>query len=254
MNLSGLNSQGTVGTITIPPTIASLSHLLYLDLSKNQFQGHIPSFLGSLSKLTYLNLAFNSFTSIPSEISQLQHLRHLKISNNNLFGTIPSFIGFITSLTNLNLASNNLCQFLNLKLSNNQFAQTPLLFAPVDIINKSSISNELFHRNNSIILFVISRLILVLSHNSLNGSIPSGNISSSLTNLKLGSNFFVSPVFDSLGLGKLSCLSLSQNSLHSVPLFPISIESHLSPSEKMLFGESDPVFPLRIEGIWCHWI
>src|SRR5574342_387344 len=79
---------------SIPPTIAKLNNLKYLDLSWNGLSGSIPSFLGSLPNLDYLDLSFNRLTgSIPSSLANLRHLGALHLDRNKLTGPIPDSFG-----------------------------------------------------------------------------------------------------------------------------------------------------------------
>ncbi|XP_023745085.1 receptor-like protein 47 [Lactuca sativa] len=65
-------------------SLAELSHLKYLDLSRNYFKGsRIPEFIGSLKQLVYLNLSNAGFQGIiPPHIGNLSNLKVLDLSSN----------------------------------------------------------------------------------------------------------------------------------------------------------------------------
>ena len=68
----------------INPSLLDLKHLIYLDLSCNNFHGaQIPKFLGSMGSLRYLNLSFAGFGGlIPHQLGNLSNLQYLNLGNN----------------------------------------------------------------------------------------------------------------------------------------------------------------------------
>ncbi|CAN6543220.1 unnamed protein product [Malus baccata var. baccata] len=68
----------------VNPSLLTLKHLTYLDLSCNDFGGRqFPSFLGSLKGLRYLNLSYAGFDgTIPHQLGNLSSLRYLDLSSN----------------------------------------------------------------------------------------------------------------------------------------------------------------------------
>ncbi|PIA26896.1 hypothetical protein AQUCO_08600046v1 [Aquilegia coerulea] len=87
----------------------SLRFVTNMDLSNNNFVGHIPEQLTNLSGLIGLNLSRNHLTGcVPMKIGQMKSLESLDLSNNRLSGTIPKSIKELTTLSYLNLSNNNL--------------------------------------------------------------------------------------------------------------------------------------------------
>ncbi|KVH87764.1 Leucine-rich repeat-containing protein [Cynara cardunculus var. scolymus] len=104
--LSNLDLQVNNLSGRIPESFGTMDSLLELQLGKNRFNG-----VGSLpTKLQIaLNLSRNDFEGpLPSALSELQALEVLDLSNNGFSGGIPSFLGRMPSLTLLLLSNNNL--------------------------------------------------------------------------------------------------------------------------------------------------
>lgn len=87
-----------------------LSLVTSLDFSENELTGSIPPSIGSLTGMVFLNLSENHLNgSIPSSLAKLQDLQSLDLSRNNLSGTIPpEFSQYLTFLSFLNLSYNQL--------------------------------------------------------------------------------------------------------------------------------------------------
>ncbi|KAH1143308.1 hypothetical protein GYH30_033833 [Glycine max] len=99
LNISGNSFHGSV---------MSLFHgrLEVMDLSRNQFEGHISQ-IEIILGLEYLNLSKTSLIGyIPAEISQLSNLSALDVSINHLTGKIPLLSN--KNLQVLDLSNNNL--------------------------------------------------------------------------------------------------------------------------------------------------
>jgi hypothetical protein len=116
IDLSSNNLSGE-----IPPELAALEGLRFLNLSRNHLSGSIPKGIGTLVILESLDLSWNElYGSIPSSISELMSLNSLNLSNNHLSGEIPTG-SQLQTLVDPSIYSNNfgLCGFpLNIACSN----------------------------------------------------------------------------------------------------------------------------------------
>ncbi|KAF6167451.1 hypothetical protein GIB67_031652 [Kingdonia uniflora] len=113
------------------------SHLVYFDLSENQLSGESFHDLNDAYNLKHLNLAHNRFSQQEfPEISKLPSLEYLNLSRTSMIGKIPTEISYLTSLTTLDLFENHLTSqipdlnvknlhVLNLSL-NNLTGQVPI--------------------------------------------------------------------------------------------------------------------------------
>ncbi|CAA2970736.1 receptor kinase At3g47110 [Olea europaea subsp. europaea] len=188
-------------------SLANCSQLTRLDISNNQFGGHMTGSLANLSsQLSWLNIHKNIISgNIPEEISNLVSLSTLAAGQNFLTGNIPASIGRLRNLRSLYLRFNyfsgeipsslgNLTQLLYLHLENNGF--------------EGSIPSSL---GNFMNLQEID-----LSGNNINGTIPSEvlNQPTLSRNLNLSHNFLTGPLPQEVGqLTFLIALDVSYNSL-----------------------------------------
>lgn len=160
--------------------------LMFLDCSNNLLNGSIPEGLLASANLEVVRLAGNNFTG-PLPVDFSAKLRELDLQNNNLNGSIPQKVTTLRALQKLELSSNHLggnipwnffesssLQYLG--LGRNSFEGGPLL-------NVTSVA-KILHLNLSsckikgsipdLLAASLDRLqCLDLSHNHLNGSIPS---------------------------------------------------------------------------------
>ncbi|GFP89368.1 probable LRR receptor-like serine/threonine-protein kinase at2g24230 [Phtheirospermum japonicum] len=108
VDLSRNQFQGHIAQLNFSPTF-DWSNLLYLDLSENQLSGEFFTDLSRGRNLKHLNLAFNRFTKQQfQQVGMLTHLEYLNLSGTNLIGWIPNNMSHLSSLTTLDLSKNHL--------------------------------------------------------------------------------------------------------------------------------------------------
>ncbi|GLT82427.1 hypothetical protein SLE2022_007990 [Rubroshorea leprosula] len=221
----------------VPSSLASLTHLMKIDLSYNHISGHFPSWITNLTDLRQLNLGSNMLQgSLPSSISRLKNLETLFVYFNNLSG-IVEFDTFLElkSLKSLELGFNNFS--LVIKTPTNR---TIPKFKVLGLASCNLREFPDFLHNQS------ELNVLSLVSNNIHGQIPSWilNLSASLWVLDLSYNNFTSfeesfLVFPSTSL---LYLDLSFNSLKgSLPIPPLFILFYLV-SGNMFNGEIPPQF------------
>ncbi|WMV07094.1 hypothetical protein MTR67_000479 [Solanum verrucosum] len=82
---------------------------LIIDLSRNIFEGQIPSIIGDLIGLRTLNLSHNVLEGhIPVSLQNLSVLESLELSSNKINGENPQQLVSLTFLAVLNLSHNHL--------------------------------------------------------------------------------------------------------------------------------------------------
>nr|CAA05269.1 Hcr9-4E [Solanum habrochaites]CAA73187.1 Cf-4A protein [Solanum lycopersicum] len=82
---------------------------MIINLSKNRFEGRIPSIIGDLVGLRTLNLSHNVLEGhIPVSLQNLSVLESLDLSSNKISGAIPQQLASLTFLEVLNLSHNHL--------------------------------------------------------------------------------------------------------------------------------------------------
>ncbi|KAL3840648.1 hypothetical protein ACJIZ3_025239 [Penstemon smallii] len=108
IDLSKNQFQGHIAQVNFSSDF-SWSNLLYMDFSENQFSGEFFTDLIHAQNLKHLNLAHNRFTVQHfSQVDKLINLEYLNLSRTNLFGEIPSNISRLRSLKKLDLSENHL--------------------------------------------------------------------------------------------------------------------------------------------------
>ncbi|KAI3444014.1 hypothetical protein Pfo_000679 [Paulownia fortunei] len=108
IDLSRNQFQGHIAQVNFSSTF-NWSNLLYLDLSENQLSGEFFTALSHAQNLEHLNLAYNRFTKQQFlQVDVLTNLEYLNLSGTNLIGQIPSNISRLSSLRTLDLSENHL--------------------------------------------------------------------------------------------------------------------------------------------------
>ncbi|XP_052200185.1 probable LRR receptor-like serine/threonine-protein kinase At2g24230 [Diospyros lotus] len=183
IDLSQNQFQGHISQVHFN-SIFDWSHLVYLDLSENQLSGEFLSNLNDAVNLRHLNLAYNRFSkqAFP-EISMLPRLEYLNLSGTNLIGQIPAEISDLSGLRTLDLSKNHLSSHI------------PLL----------SIENL---------------QVLDVSHNNLSGDIPASLLEKlpwmerynfSFNNLTLCASEFSSEILQTAFIGSLNSCPIAAN-------------------------------------------
>jgi EIX receptor 1/2 len=178
----------------ISSSLLGLQHLIYLDLSSNEFSTFFPVFIGSLTKLQYLNLSHNTISgTIPQQLGNLTSLISLDLSWN-YFGLMEDhnldWLRHLSSLRNLNMCQVNLSKvanwpdkvgmlpsLLDLRLSCELSMPTPHVLSNANSSSPLSFLDLSFNQLNSSIFpwllkFTNSLVVLDLRFNELQGSIP----------------------------------------------------------------------------------
>ncbi|KAH9753890.1 Receptor-like protein 13 [Citrus sinensis] len=207
--------------------------LRFLDVSNNNFQGHIPVEIGDiLPSLFSFNISTNALHgSIPSSFGNMNFLRILDLSSNQLTGEIPErlAVGCVNleflALSNNNLKGHLFCRNFNLanlrrlQLEDNRFIGE----IPQSLSKCSSLEG------------------LYLNNNSLSGKIPRwlGNLTS-LQDITMPKNHLEGPIpVEFCQLYSLHILDISDNNISgSLPscFHPLYIKKvHLS--KNMLHGQ-----------------
>ncbi|XP_073273786.1 probable LRR receptor-like serine/threonine-protein kinase At2g24230 [Primulina huaijiensis] len=107
IDLSKNQFQGHIDQVSFSSKF-NWTNLQYLDLSENQFSGGFTDLRNS-QNLRHLNLAHNRFTEQQFlKLDDLTNLEYLNLSGTNLIGQIPSYISRKNSLKILDLSKNRL--------------------------------------------------------------------------------------------------------------------------------------------------
>eukprot|EP00253_Pinus_taeda_P005495 PITA_05495 len=172
----------------ISSSFSNSTHLVELDISENQFSGHIPAELcAKNNQLMGLYQFGNQLSgSIPASLFNCTNLQVIDLGRNQLSGVLPMELGKLMKLQVLDLQNNQLVSGSTLSL--------PILTA---LTNCSAL-----HR-------------IDLSSNHFTGQLPFsiGHLSEKLDYLNLGSNELVGEIPPQIGnLSSLTLLELYSNS------------------------------------------
>ncbi|KAK8517861.1 hypothetical protein V6N12_016699 [Hibiscus sabdariffa] len=232
VNLQYLSLEGNqlIGTYNLE-SFLKFKNLKYLQLSGNKFSLlTTPVMNVTVPKFTILTLAACNLVEFPNFLSGQDELEFLDLSANKIHGFIPKWIWGLSAQTlqALSLTRNLLTGFHKpavvppwiklqmLDLSSNML-QGPLPIPPASIYHYSVSNNLLTGEISSMICNLPSISELDISNNSFSGMLPPclGNLSKSLSVLKLQSNNFRGPIPQTCEKGsQLREIDLSQNKLN----------------------------------------
>eukprot|EP00250_Pteridium_aquilinum_P009020 c18385_g4_i1 orf=2-2764(-) len=213
------------------------AHLQVLDLGGNKLAGLIPFDIYNLSSLTKLCLAKNNFTgSLDGAVGNLVNLEHLMLGPNNLTGTLPANLSACTKLKVFTASSNNfkgrldMIQFDRLLLLESMDVNTNFFYGPIP----SSLAK------------CTALQALNMAKNRLTGTIPSGlsNLKS-LSTLLLSSNSLNGSLRSLVGSKQLVSLILSKNSFDET--FPGTVDG-LSNLQVLALGK------IHLRGFIPEWL
>ncbi|XAR73260.1 Non-specific serine/threonine protein kinase [Bertholletia excelsa] len=215
---------------TIPAGLSNCSRLNWISLSNNQLTGEIPVSFGRLANLAILKLGNNSISgSIPAELGDCKSLIWLDLNTNQLSGAIPPAL--FKQSGNIAVGQLTGKRFIYIKNDGSQQCHGAgnllefggIRWEQLDRISArhpcnssrvyKGITQPTFNHNGSMIL-------LDLSHNNLEGSIPKELGSAYyLSVLNLGHNNLSGPIPQELGgLKMIAIIDLSYNRLNgSIP-------------------------------------
>ncbi|XP_062079898.1 receptor-like protein EIX1 [Humulus lupulus] len=220
----------------IGPSLVDLQHLMYLDLSCNNFS-KIPKFIGSLTKLKYLNFEQNPIVdAFPFQLGNLTKLQVLNLDIDNYGLMIDNNLEWLSHLSSLKIfklsntnftKATNWFQSIKTAPSLSSLRLYNCLFPTIDVINKSSsnsltkldiVYNTIHPKTIPWLLNISSNLFsLTFLENEVRGPLPNcfQNIRT-LAHIDLSYNEFVGGIPKSLGsLCNLQELSLSENNFNT---------------------------------------
>ncbi|KAL0435129.1 UNVERIFIED_CONTAM: Receptor-like protein 53 [Sesamum radiatum] len=189
----------------VPNFFANFSHLTTLSLINCGLKGSFPETIFQIPTLENLDLSFNEF--LTGTIPQFHHnasLKTIRLPYTNFSGPLPNSIGNLSMLSEIDLRG---CRFIG-----------PIPSTMVNLTGLIRIDLEWNFFTGSIPPFYMSKKLqfVVLSHNSLSGSIPQSLFSlHSLKWLILSNNQLSARVYEfpTLQFSSLVLLDLSSNRL-----------------------------------------
>ncbi|KAL7243526.1 hypothetical protein ACSBR1_015844 [Camellia fascicularis] len=213
LQVIAFTGNGLSGNLPANMCHRHLPKLKFIYLSRNQFDGQIPSGLSECSQLQELSLSFNKFRGpIPAEIGNLTMLKKLYLGRNNFKGSIPQEIGELHSLELLDLSFNSLIGPIPSNIFNISTLQVlGLVDNHLSGYLPSSIGNWLPNVEG-----------LYLALNKLTGIIPDSiSNASKLISLDVAMNSFTGVIPDTIGnLKFIQLFNIGGNNLTSKSSMP----------------------------------
>uniref|UniRef100_A0A6P6FRC8 receptor-like protein EIX1 n=1 Tax=Ziziphus jujuba TaxID=326968 RepID=A0A6P6FRC8_ZIZJJ len=217
-NLSGILSFSS---------LQNCINLVTLDLSRNKFEGNIPTWLGtSPAKLRFLIAGFNEFHGhIPEQLCALNSLQILDLSNNNLFGPIPKCFNNFSTMAIEKVEDTEFWYNTTAQDGYYSYVEAALLLLkgePIEYNKTLALVNIIDLSGNSLsghipleITNLSNLLSLNLSNNLLDGEIPMRiDNMRELESIDFSKNKFSGEIPQSMSsLNFLSYLNLSYNNL-----------------------------------------
>ncbi|CAL5013860.1 unnamed protein product [Urochloa decumbens] len=249
-NWSGVRCSKKTGHVTqldlgefalqgeINPSLAGLTNLVHLNLSRGDFGGvSIPGFIGSFKILRYLDLSGAGFGGpIPPQLGNLSRLQYLDLSSSHLI-TMDNFhwVSKLTSLRYLDLSWLYLATSMDWLQAVNMLPSLQVLH-----LNDASLPSTNLNSIPQVNFTILKQLDL--KSNNLNSSLPSWiwNLSS-LSDLDLSSCGLTGEIPNELGkLTSLKFVGLADNKLEGA--IPRSASrlcnlAHLDLSRNFLSGD-----------------
>ncbi|XP_030514453.1 receptor-like protein 6 [Rhodamnia argentea] len=202
-----LSSSCLFGIITSNTSLFRLLHLESLNLALNDFNSSsIPYGFGGLSRLRYLNLSISEFSGkVPADISRLSRLISLDLSSEWASLEMPNVENFVQNLTMLR----------ELDLSSITMASPfPHVLANLSSLKSLKLSKCGLHGVLPVSIFQLPRLeVLDISYNGkLSGFIPEQQWGNPLKSLSLGGTILSGSLPSSLSnLSQLAYLDLQRS-------------------------------------------
>ncbi|KAK1399919.1 putative LRR receptor-like serine/threonine-protein kinase [Heracleum sosnowskyi] len=108
IDLSNNQFQGHISQVNLSSSF-NWSQLVFLDLSENQLGGMFFENLNKARSLRYLNLAYNRFSEQKFfQIDNFPNLEYLNLSRTNLIGHLPVEFSLLSNLRTIDLSKNHL--------------------------------------------------------------------------------------------------------------------------------------------------
>ncbi|XP_060667294.1 receptor-like protein EIX2 [Ziziphus jujuba] len=197
-----LRSNNLAGILSLS-SLQNCINLVTLDLSKNKFEGNIPTWLGtSPAKLRFLIAGFNEFHGhIPEQLCALNSLQILDLSNNNLFGPIPKCFNNFSIMAIEKVEDTEFWYNKTAQDGDYSYVEAALLL----------LKGEPIEYNKTLALVII----IDLSGNSLSGHIPLEITNlSNLLSLNLSNNLLDGEIPVKIGnMRELESIDFSKNKL-----------------------------------------